>query len=125
MKRITIIAALLLLGTGGVGTAWADHGHVRFGITIGPYWGGPWHYPPPVYYYPPYAAPYYAPVVVQPPAPQVYIEQPQVPAAPPAPIAAAPVNYWYYCAAAKGYYPYVRECPSGWQRVLPEPPGQR
>jgi hypothetical protein len=124
MKRITIIAALLLLGAGGVGTAWADRGHVRFGITIGPYWGGPWHYPPPVYYYPPYYAPYYAPVVVQPPAPQVYIEQPQVPAAPPAPIAAAPVSYWYYCAAAKGYYPYVRECPSGWQRVLPRPQGQ-
>ena len=24
----------------------------------------------------------------------------------------------------RGYYPYVTECPSGWQKVLPQPPGQ-
>jgi hypothetical protein len=62
-------------------------------------------------------------VVVERPASQVYIEQPAAPA-PAAPVAAAPVNYWYYCAAAKGYYPYVKECPSGWQKVSPQPPGQ-
>lgn len=124
VKKIKLLVALLLLGAAGVGNAWADHGHghVRFGIMVGPYWGGPWHYPPPVYYYPAY----YPPVVVQPQAPQTYIEQPQAPAAPPppAPVAAAPVNYWYYCATARGYYPYVRECPGGWQKVLPQPPGQ-
>lgn len=127
MKTIKVIIALVLLGAAGVGNAWADHGHghghVRFGIMIGPYWGGPWHYPPPAYYYPPY----YPPVVLQPQAPQVYIEQPQAPAAlpaPPAPVAAAPINYWYYCATTRGYYPYVKECPSGWQKVLPQPQGQ-
>jgi len=31
---------------------------------------------------------------------------------------------WYYCENAKGYYPYVRECPSGWQAVPQTPPGQ-
>jgi hypothetical protein len=36
-------------------------------------------------------------------------------------IAPAPY-YWYYCEAASAYYPYVRECPTGWLRVLPEPP---
>ncbi|MCX7161854.1 MAG: hypothetical protein WCI19_12515 [Betaproteobacteria bacterium] len=123
MKQIKLMIALLLLAAGSVGNAWADHGgHVRFGVMIGPYWGGPWHYPPPAYYYPPY----YPQVVV--PAPQVYIEQQAAPAAvppaPAAPVAAAPANYWYYCAAAKGYYPYVRECPGGWQRVAPQPPGQ-
>ena len=127
MKNFKLILALLLLGVGGIGNAWADHGHVRFGVMIGPYWGAPWHYPPPAYYYPPYYA--YPPVVVQPQAPQVYIEQPAAPAvapipAPPVAAAPAPVNYWYYCAAAKGYYPYVRECPGGWQKVLPQPTGQ-
>ncbi|MDK9702194.1 MAG: hypothetical protein OEL20_03580 [Sulfuritalea sp.] len=125
MKSIKLMIALLLLAAGGAGNAWADrghghghghnHGHVRFGVVIGPFWGGPWHYPPP--YYPRY----YPQVVVQPPAPQVYIEQP---APPPAPVAVAPANYWYYCAAARGYYPYVKECPGGWQKVLPQPSGQ-
>jgi hypothetical protein len=127
MKAIKLIIALLLLGAAGVGNAWADHGgHVRFGVTIGPYWG-PGYYPPSPYYYPPYYSPYY-PSYYQPmasQAPQVYIEQqPALVAAPDAPVAAAPVNYWYYCAKAKGYYPYVKACPSGWQRVLPQPPGQ-
>jgi len=121
MKTIKLLIVLLLLGAGGVANARGDHGHVRFGVMVGPYWGGPWHYPPYPYYYPPY----YPPVVVQPPAPQVYIEQSPAPAAPPpAPVAVAPANYWYFCAAAKGYYPYVRECPGGWQKVLPQPPGQ-
>jgi FKBP-type peptidyl-prolyl cis-trans isomerase FkpA/FKBP-type peptidyl-prolyl cis-trans isomerase FklB len=35
-------------------------------------------------------------------------------------------SFWYYCKDAKTYYPYVRECPSGWQQVAPQttPPGQ-
>jgi len=113
MKAIKLIFALLLLATAGIGTAWADHhGHVHFGVMIGPVWG-PWYYPPPPYYYPPY----YAPVVVQ--QPQVYVEQAPAPAAaPPAPA----TNYWYYCAASKSYYPYVKTCPGGWQKVAPQPP---
>ena len=30
--------------------------------------------------------------------------------------------YWYYCAESKAYYPYVKHCPAGWQRVAPQPP---
>jgi len=26
---------------------------------------------------------------------------------------------WYYCSDAKAYYPYVRECLSSWQQVVP------
>ena len=32
-----------------------------------------------------------------------------------------PWGWWYYCDASTSYYPYVRECPSGWQRVPASP----
>jgi len=112
-----------LLGLGGVGSAWADHGsRVHFGVVVGPAWGPGWYGPAP-YYYPPY----YPPVVIERMPPPVYIEQsapqPAV-AVPPAAVAPPPPNYWYYCEAAKAYYPYVKECPAGWQRVAPKPAGQ-
>jgi len=33
---------------------------------------------------------------------------------------------WYYCNDTRAYYPYVRECRSGWLQVVPRtaPPGQ-
>lgn len=34
----------------------------------------------------------------------------------------APVQYWYYCAPAHAYYPYVPSCPGGWQAVPATPP---
>ncbi|HUW39236.1 MAG TPA: hypothetical protein VMV91_18090 [Rhodocyclaceae bacterium] len=108
-------ALLLLLAAAGSASAWADrdHGHfdAHFGMMIGPYWGPGYYAQPPYGYYPPP----YPPVLVAPPAPPVYIEQ-QAPAAP------APTDYWYYCPAAKAYYPYVKECPGGWQKVSPQPP---
>lgn len=36
---------------------------------------------------------------------------------------AAPV-WWYWCAEAKAYFPYVQECPGGWRRVPPQPVAQ-
>src|SRR5260221_3375687 len=33
-----------------------------------------------------------------------------------------PSAYWYYCAAAGAYYPYVQNCPGGWELVLPTAP---
>jgi hypothetical protein len=77
------------------------HHHGRIGVFIGApiVLGGWWyHSRPPAYYaYP--AAP-------------AYIEQGDVP----------PEHWWYYCAGSKMYYPYVKECPGGWQRVAPDPP---
>lgn len=96
-------------GGGGWHGGW--HGRSSFGVTIGGplYWPSYPSYPsysyyPPAYYYNP------PPVVVVPPAtPPTYIEQ------------GNPDQYWYFCADPQGYYPYVKECPRGWQQVAPQP----
>jgi hypothetical protein len=28
-------------------------------------------------------------------------------------------GYWYYCSNPAGYYPYVRQCSTLWQKVVP------
>jgi hypothetical protein len=33
-----------------------------------------------------------------------------------------PISYWYFCAAANAYYPYVTSCQGGWQSVPTTPP---
>jgi hypothetical protein len=33
-----------------------------------------------------------------------------------------PEQWWYWCASARGYYPYVKSCLEGWQRVAPQVP---
>ena len=79
--------------------------HERHEGRWGWWWvaGGMWYfYPQPVY---PYPDPYIPPVVVQPNA---------------APQAAG--QFWYYCQANNGYYPYVASCPSGWSTVPAIPP---
>ncbi len=115
MKAILVLVATLGLLTSGPALAWGHGGHVRFGVVVGgPVWWGPGYYAPYGYYPPPY---YYGPAYYPwaPAAPPVYVERG---AARPAPHA----SYYYYCAASKGYYPYVKTCPGGWQRVLPQAP---
>jgi len=56
---------------------------------------------------------------------QVDPQQPATTAQAAAPTATEPQqNWWYYCAQANGYYPYVTTCPTGWTKVSPVPPGQ-
>jgi hypothetical protein len=80
-----------------------------------PYWGPrPYWGPPAVLVAPPY--PYPAPpVVVVPQQPQVYVQRNQQGS-----------DYWHYCQNPQGYYPYVKSCPGGWMKVVPEtiPPGR-
>lgn len=131
MKTILRASAILLLAATGAGEAWADrghgYGHGHFGIYVGPHFGpywGPGYFGAP-YYYPPYYPAYSPPVVVERADPPVYIEQRAAPSDPvPAQTApdAMPPGYWYFCQAAGGYYPYVRECPGGWRKVAPMPP---
>jgi hypothetical protein len=122
MRNVAFIAVLLAVAGVIASEPVQAHGRSRVSIGLGfgfgyPYWGspwgpwGPWGYPYPYYG---------APVVVQ-HAPVTYIEQNS--SAPSAP--AADAGWWYYCDQSRGYYPYVRECPTGWQRVPPTPPGAK
>lgn len=117
-KKTALLLALALVFSAIADSALA-HGRYRSRAHIGLYFGVPlagwgWYGSPyysPYYYYPPSS------VVVVPQA-QTYIQQD------PPPAAAAPApqtGYWYYCADAQAYYPYVKECPAGWQRVTPQP----
>ena len=70
--------------------------------------GGAWvFYNAPIY---PYPDPY---------VPSTVIVQTAPPAPPPSD-APAPA-YWYYCASAQNYYPYVTQCPVGWEQVPATP----
>jgi hypothetical protein len=67
-----------------------------------------------------YSAPYYSyPAYAYSYPPPVYVEQgyPQT--------ATAAGQDWYFCAGSNAYYPYVTECPGGWQRVPAVPPPPR
>ena len=121
MKRVTrlIILALVVLVVGSMSPTTADarggghggHGsRVGIGVWLGPGWWPGWGWP---YYYPSYY-PYY-------PAEQtIVIQQPEV-YEQPTPQAEQPV-YWYFCKNPQGYFPYVKQCPSGWMKVVPTPP---
>jgi hypothetical protein len=113
MRKVALLLAVFALGAAFSETASA-HGRVAIGVGFGyPFWGypgwgwgAPWYYPPPAYYYPP--------VVVSKP-PTTYIERQDV--------SPASTDWWYYCDQSKAYYPYVKTCPTGWQKVPPTPPG--
>lgn len=126
LRKLVFTSALVLLGFVASGTALAQHhgghghyygGHGHFGFYFGVPIYGPAYYPP---YYSPYYLPpyYYPPAAVVPYSPPVYIEQGNTL---PAQAPAQGQGDWYYCAASKAYYPYVTECPAGWQRVPAQP----
>ncbi len=116
---ILIVFALLVVG---IVPVFADGhgghgGHGHWSVWIGPGWGlwDPWWWGAPYYPYSycPYGAayPYYSPQ-----RPSEYVE----------PTPQEEQTYWYFCPDAKNYYPYVKQCPSGWLKVIPSvPPDQR
>jgi hypothetical protein len=127
MKSINFLCGLMMLvGISVSGIAQADHhGHGGVEFVFGvPYPG--YYYPHPGYYYPPpyYPYPYYPPVVAVPAQPPVYIEQGSIQPTPQQAPATPESYYWYHCDKPDGYYPYIRECPGGWQKVAPTPPPQ-
>jgi len=58
---------------------------------------------------------YYYPAPIMAPTAPTYIEQYPGQSAP------DQSSYWFYCASLNGYYPYVSDCPEGWQPVAPQP----
>jgi hypothetical protein len=113
------IFAVVVLGLSLSGTAFGDRGrggghfaghgfrgggfHSR--VFIGGAFIAPFYYPPSYYYPPP---PYYAP-------PEQYMDPYAAPSVPQS-------SNWFYCPASGSYYPYVQQCPGGWQQVAPHPP---
>lgn len=105
---VSLAAAVTPTQSASARPVWGPHGHWvhawhdgRFGW----WWVGPGDF---WYWYP--ASVYYDYSV---PPPVDYI----------APAGPAPQPTWYYCDSAKGYYPNVRSCPSGW-RAVPANPNQ-
>lgn len=126
MKWLKFALACALAAAAGAASAQHFHHGPRVGVGV--YIGPGWYYPYPHYVYPPVYYTY-PPVVVTPASPPVYIEQGQPQLLPQPPVAEnAPAqpqsNYWYYCSKPEGYYPYVKQCPGGWQQVAPRPPAQ-
>lgn len=117
LKAVVGLAAILTLSAAAAPALAYGYGHhgrhfhhyrhsgVHFGFVF---------QSPGYWYYPYYRAPVVA--VPVPASPPVYIERSDTQAAPASPA------YWYYCVDAKAYYPYVKECPGGWQRVVPQQP---
>lgn len=91
--------------------------HFGYGLGLG-YGLGYYGFGIPHYYpYPPVMA-VPAPVVTVPASPQTYIQHDISPAPQPQ------TSYWHYCRNPEGYYPYVRDCPGGWEKISPQPPAQ-
>lgn len=123
LKATLILLLTALLFSSGVyadpfhrgrhfGGFYGHHRHPGFSFYFGvPLYSRPYFSYP---YYPYY--PYYPPVVTVPTEPPVYIERD------PPQSQQLPSGYWYYCSNPEGYYPYVKECPSGWRQVDPIPP---
>jgi hypothetical protein len=107
MKRAILLLLALALASGSA----LAHGRSRvflgfnFGFPVYHPWY-PAYYPAPVYYP-------VAPVYVQPSEPPVYQQRGDV-------VPEGP-GTWYFCREANGYYPYVKQCPGGWQRVPAQP----
>jgi len=108
---------------GGYEGGWG-WGGLGLGLGFGAaYLANPYVYSP--YYGYPYAYPYAYPYGYA--SPTVVIESPAPPVSPQGTTVTAPPaqasGSWFYCDSAKGYYPYVAQCPEPWRRVSATPPG--
>lgn len=94
-------------GHGGFHHGGFHHGHGHAVFVVGGGWGW-WGYPYYGWSYPDAYASYYAPSVQ-------YIEQGD------GTDGASANAWWYRCDQPSGYYPYVKECPGGWQTEPAQP----
>ena len=119
LLRAALIAALAFSAGAASVDGWARHGgrggphhhhhrgHVQGVLLLGLV---PWpfyHYPPPYYYGPDYTYAHFAP-------PTVYVEM-----FPGTPTPETPGEF--YCPGESAFYPGVKDCAGGWQRVIRTP----
>ena len=119
MKKITALCVAVSLTLGSIGSAqadWGRHGghgghrpHYGGGYRGGPGWVGPAAILA-ITGLAIGAAAYSQSVRAAP----IYVE-PQRAYQPPPPDS----GNWYYCNSAGQYYPYIQNCPEGWQSVMP------
>jgi len=107
-KTVCLVLAFLVLFLAISLPAYAHErvffrGGVWIGPGLGPWWWGPPYYP----YYPYDPQP---PLVIQ-QQPPAYVEPTPQPEG---------QYYWYFCQDPQGYYPYVKKCPGGWLKVIPQ-----
>lgn len=141
MKLRSSLFALATAGALAASPVWADPGFRHGG---GHYYGGGGYWAAPLAFVlgtamlasalqPQYVTPVYTTPVMVPPAypttvvqPVVYTETvyaaPAIAPPPAGPVSASGTAWWYACRNPSGYYPYVKTCPSGWERVAPTPP---
>ncbi|MGE5301149.1 MAG: OmpA family protein, partial [Acidobacteriota bacterium] len=123
---VTLIAVAAILVSGGTdmaaggghgggghwsgGWGWSYYG---LGLATGALLGYPYYYPP-YYSYPyyPYYPSAYAPTYS--PSPRVIVREREP--------AYADEGVYYYCRKSNAYYPYVRRCTGGWEKVPVVPP---
>lgn len=137
-----LFAALLAASMQAAGHDRNGHTHSRVGVGFyfgaplywDSWWGGyNYYYPPPVVIRPPlvFYDQHGNPVpndVLAPGDTLIYYDRygnpvPLVqPQAQSRPQPETPAPAWFFCADSNSYYPYVRTCPSAWQRVAPFPP---
>lgn len=130
---VSALAAVMLVAAtaadAGGGHRHGRHGHARIGIHIGaPVVFSSWWLGYPHYYHSPPPVVVRERIVVR--EPLVYYDErgnPVPPARPqaqanPAPRAESAAPTWFFCRDSQAYYPYVQDCASPWQRVVPHPP---
>jgi len=127
LARMAGVAGLSLFALASP-EAWAGHGHGygphwhggSVGVVIGvppvwPYYGvGAW----PRWLGGPYVA--VPPAVVVETSPPVYVERGSV-TTDDAGGGSGGEGWWHYCSKPEGYYPNVKKCPGGWEKVAPSP----
>lgn len=114
---LILFSILMLIVTINVPAyAHGGHGGGHVVVGIGPGWGWGWGWGGgwgwgPWWGYPGYGYPYYPsqPVVIQQQQPVYDMQTPQ----------RDEEYYWYFCPDSKNYYPYVKQCPNGWLKVVP------
>jgi len=109
-KRLVARSALAIFGLVAIGIVSAAPAQARvfIGFGFGPFWGFPFPYP---YVFPPF--PFAYPF----PSPPPYYSPSAAWAPPVDPGYGTASSTWYYCDNPRGYYPYVRQCHTGWRAV--------